>query len=69
MLVQLDLFNEMSEIEMLEEKFRLLQNCTEKVRKSLFAKHGALCKQYLELNERFEVLERILCKCNFGGFE
>ncbi len=69
MLIQLDLFQEFSDIEILEEKFRLLEKSNEKVRKSLFAKHGALCKQYLELNERFNVLERALCHGKFGGFE
>jgi len=69
MLVQLDLFHEFSDIELLEEKFRLLEKSTDKVRKSLFAKHSALSKQYLELNDRFNVLERALCKGKFGGFE
>ncbi len=68
MLVQLDLFSEMSQIDILEEKVRLLEKSLEKQRKALFARHGALCKQYMELHERFEILERVLCKGKFTGF-
>lgn len=69
MLIQLDLFEDFSEIEILEEKFRLLEKSMDKTRKSIFAKHGALSKQYLELNERFNVLERCLCKGKYGILE
>jgi len=69
MLVQLDLFREFSEIELLEEKVKMLEKSMDKQRKSLFAKHGALCKQYLELSDRFEVIERVLCKGKFGVLE
>lgn len=68
MLIQLDLFREKSEIEILEEKVFLLEKALDKQRKALFARHGALCKQYMELSERFEVLERMLCKGKFKGF-
>ena len=69
MLVQLDLFTEYSEVEILEQKVNMLEKSLEKQRKALFARHGALCKQYMELNDRFNVLERALCKGKFGGFE
>ncbi len=68
MLIQLDLFNEKSEIEILEEKVLMLEKSLEKQRKALFARHGALCKQYMDLHERFEILERMLCKGKFSGF-
>ncbi len=63
------MFDHFSDIEILEQKIILLEKSNEKVRKSLFAKHGALCKQYLELNDRFNVLEKALCRGKFGGFE
>lgn len=69
MLLQMDLFEEYSEIQILEQKIILIEKSMEKQRKSLFAKHGALCKQYIELNDRFNVLERALCKGKFGDFE
>jgi len=68
MLIQLDLFKEFSEVELLEQKVNMLEKSMEKQRKALFARHGALCKQYMELNERFEILERVLCKGKFTGF-
>jgi len=69
MLIQMDLFNEMSEIDILEEKVKMLEKSLEKQRKALFARHGLLCKQYMELNDRFNVLERALCKGKFGVLE
>tara|TARA_R110000868_G_scaffold200302_5_gene447625 strand:+ start:27 stop:236 length:210 start_codon:yes stop_codon:yes gene_type:complete len=69
MLIQLDLFNEMSEIDILEEKVKMLEKSLEKQRKALFARHGLLCKQYMELNDRFNVLERALCKGKFGNLD
>jgi hypothetical protein len=69
MLIQLDLFEERTEIQIMEEKFRLLEKSMDKTRKSIFAKHGTLCKQYLELNDRFDVLERALCRGKYGVLE
>jgi len=69
MLIQLDLFRENSEIEILEEKFRLLEKSLEKQRKSQFAKIGELNKKYMDLHDRFSVLERALCKGKFGNFD
>jgi len=68
MLIQLDLFQNLSETEILEERIKLLEKSMDKQRKSLYARHGALCKQFMELNDRFNVLERVLCKGKFGGF-
>ena len=65
----MDLFNEMSEIDILEEKVKMLEKSLEKQRKALFARHGLLCKQYMELNDRFNVLERALCKGKFGNLD
>lgn len=69
MLIQLDLFNNLSEIEILEQKVSMLEKSLEKQRKALFARHGSLCKQYLELNDRFDVLERALCRGKYGVLE
>lgn len=66
MLVQLDLFYEKTEIDILNERMIALEKTNDKLRKSLYARHGALSKQYLELNNRFEVLERVLCKGKFN---
>lgn len=63
------MFDHFSEVEILEQKVNLLEKSLEKQRKALFARHGALCKQYMELNDRFNVLERALCKGKFGNLE
>ena len=62
MLVQLELFDDKSEIDVLQDQVNELRKSQDKVRKSLFARHGELAKHYLELNERFDVLEKMLCK-------
>ncbi len=62
MLVQLDLFENKSEVEILEDRVRLLEKSMDKQRKSLFARNGELAKKYMELHDRMEVIERNICK-------
>jgi len=62
MLIQLELFDDRSEVDVLQDQVNELRKSQDKVRKSLFARHGELAKHYLELNERFEILEKIICK-------
>jgi hypothetical protein len=69
MLIQMDLFQEYSEVDMLKQQVNALEKSLEKQRKALFARHGTLCKQYLELNDRFDVLERALCRGKYGVLE
>lgn len=61
---QLDLFltEEQSEIASLRERIDAVETSTGKVRRSLFAKHGELNKKLLDLEERFSILERNICK-------
>jgi hypothetical protein len=69
MLLQLDLFQEYTEVEILEQRIKQLEKSMDKQRKALFARHGALCKQYMELNDRLDILERVLCKGKFGFYD
>jgi hypothetical protein len=62
MLVQLDLFQEKSEVEILEEKIWMLEKAQDKLRKALFAKHGDLAKKYCDLHHRMDILEHNICK-------
>ncbi len=48
--------------EILEERMDKCETRSDNVRKGIFAKHTQLCKMYLELNERLNVLEQNLCK-------
>lgn len=58
---QLLLFPETEE-ERLLRKIDEIKNSTEKVRKSLFAKHGELTKMYFQLYYEFETLKESICK-------
>ena len=62
MLLQLDLFHDMTETEMLEERIRLLEASQDKLRKALFARHGELGKRYIELNDRLNIIEMNICR-------
>jgi len=62
MQVQLDFFEDKSEIDLLRDEIKELRLSNEKVRKSLFAKHGELSKKYIELHNRLQVLENNICK-------
>lgn len=63
MLHQIDfLEEEKSEIDLLREEIAFLKGSNDKVRKSLFARHGELSKRYLELHDRMQVIEMNICK-------
>lgn len=62
MVIQLDFFQVMTETEMMREEIRQLRVSHEKVRKSLYARHGELAKLYLDLNDRMNILEHNICK-------
>lgn len=60
---QLDFFlGEKSEIEYLKDDFKEVRQSSEKVRKSLFARHAELARMYLELVQRMEIIERNICR-------
>ena len=62
---QLDFFlGEKSELEYLKEDFQEVRQSSEKVRRSLFARHAELSRMYLELVQRMEIIERNICKGN-----
>lgn len=65
MSIQLDFFQEKSEIEILEDRIRDLEKSQDKQRKSLFARHGELFKKYIEISDRLEILEINICKSNY----
>ncbi len=62
MLIQLELFDTLSETDILKEEVSLLKKSQDKLRKALFARHGELAKRYVEIHERMEILERYICK-------
>jgi hypothetical protein len=62
MMLQLDIFQEMTETEILREEVRLLRDSNEKVRKSLYARHGELAKKYVDIHNRLQILEHNICR-------
>jgi hypothetical protein len=60
-MIQLD-FLQQDEAELLKLEVARLRESNEKVRKSLYARHTSLTKNYLELAERLEILEKNICK-------
>jgi hypothetical protein len=62
-LIQLDLFEPRpTEIEVLRQEVKDLNESLNKQRKALFARHGALGKMYIELHQRLEIIERNICQ-------
>jgi hypothetical protein len=64
-MIQLDFFRD-EDSNSLKEEVKRLKESNEKVRKSLFAKHGELAKNYLELLSRLEVLEKHICTGSYA---
>jgi hypothetical protein len=46
----------------LKSEVEKLNESNNRVRKSLFARHGELSKMYIEMHNRLEILERNICK-------
>lgn len=62
MVVQLDFFEgTKSEMDYIRDDVRHVKESSEKVRKSLFARHGELSRKYAELHDRLQIIERNIC--------
>lgn len=61
---QLDFFKQDEEcrLESLEKSFALVKESCDKVRKSQFAKIGALTKIICELQDRLNIIEKNICQ-------
>lgn len=59
-MIQLEFF-ETDEVQLLKQEVITLKNSNEKVRRALFARHGELAKNYIDLVSRLELLERNIC--------
>ena len=62
MACQLEFFpQEKTEIELLTDEISIVKESSDKVRKSLFARHNELARKYMDLNNRLQILERNIC--------
>jgi hypothetical protein len=65
MSAQLDFFlPDLSDIDCLRIDVETVKYSSDKVRKSIFARHGELARKYMELHERLQILERNICLGN-----
>jgi hypothetical protein len=64
MACQLEFFplSEKDEIDRLKNEIKACKESSDKVRKSMFARHGELARKYVELGERLQIIERNICK-------
>lgn len=61
--IQLNFFEEeKSEFDYLKEEMSEVKLSNDKVRKSMFARHGELARKYIELHERLQILEKNICQ-------
>ncbi len=60
-MVQLHFFPE-DEVVTLRMEVQKYKETTDKMRKALFARHGELAKNYLDIHQRLEILERNICQ-------
>lgn len=58
MAIQLDLFRELSEVDILRKELEEVRLRNENVRKGIFARHNELAKLYIELSEKIEKLNK-----------
>jgi hypothetical protein len=60
---QLEFFSpEKTDMDFLRDEVKEVKESSEKVRKSLFARHGDLARKYSELHERMQIIERNICR-------
>jgi hypothetical protein len=63
MAAQLEFFyQERTELDDIKEEVKDVKQSNDKVRKSMFARHGELARKYMELNERMQIIERNICR-------
>jgi hypothetical protein len=63
MAAQLEFFApEKTELDFIRSDVKEVKESNDKVRKSMFARHGELARKYAELHERMQILERNICQ-------
>lgn len=60
-MIQLDFF-EKDETLIVRDQMRQMKESNDKIRKSLYARHGELQKKYDDLAKRMEIIERHICQ-------
>lgn len=63
-MLQLELFRE-DDIIVIRDELDKVKESNNKMRKALFARHGELAKNYVNLLERLDILEKNICLGNY----
>lgn len=58
MAIQFDLFEEISDIDILKKDLAEVKERNENVRKGLFARHNELAKLYIQLKDELDLLKK-----------
>ena len=58
--------DEKSELSNLLESVKEVKESSDKVRKSMFARHSDLARKYMDLHERMQIIERNICHQSSG---
>ncbi len=62
MTTQLDFFIEKkSELDYIRDDVKTVRESNDKIRKSLFARHGELARKYMDLHDRLQIIEKNIC--------
>lgn len=61
-MIQLDFFEPHNELDLVRSDIKSIKESSNKVRKSMFARHNELAKLLIDINERLEILERNICQ-------
>jgi len=56
--MQLDLFEEFTDVDLLRKELAEIRTRNENVRKGIFARHNELARLYIELNDKVNKLEQ-----------
>lgn len=63
MTFQLEFFTEeKSDLDFLKDSVNDVKQSSDKVRKSMFARHSELARKYIELHDRLQIIERNICQ-------
>lgn len=63
MALQLEfIFDEKIDLHFLQGEVKNVKESSDKVRKSLFARHAELARKYAELSDRLRILEHNICQ-------
>lgn len=65
-MIQLDFFQDLSDLDIIRDELKAVKESNDKVRKGMFARHNELAKMMMDINERLAIIESNICKGESG---